>query len=442
MEMLHRAESVPLWIDIELMYLRDDAVEAVETALRCLDCISDLRLSFTDTMYEKLLSNLIGPAPILQSLRLTRFPGIGLESARILPSNFLGACVPRLRELELVRCPIQWDSPLFGNLRRLVLVQVANASRPSIEQIIELLGDMHELEDLELENCGPRLPVGQMSVAVPTHVVHLPLLSRLSLSSHALECANLMNHLSFSSDATLRLICGTSTSLIMDITLIFPSVVRWLSSAPRKVPNARGHIEWLRVTQSHEPKLYFLGSSTVVTDIIEPVLPTVPHMKIILCSNDWVFNLEKNDIMVSLCRDLPLPRLQVLDVSVHFTFSSQQWVDAFGSLQQLHTICLRSCAVTPFMTAIAMTKPDGGLCQGSASVPTTFFPGLHSLIFDDADFGSAGEVIFEEFQDVLMFRVECDVAIESLNFRRCINVYGGHIEVFGELVVDVVWDSY
>lgn len=76
--------------------------------------------------------------------------------------------------------------------------------------MIDVLANMPNLETLKLDDCLPSLPADATASPSPDRIISLPHLSRISLGSLILECADILGHLSFPPSASIQLNCSCS----------------------------------------------------------------------------------------------------------------------------------------------------------------------------------------------------------------------------------------
>jgi hypothetical protein len=101
----------------------------------------------SDNPLEKILANLVEPAPLLNSFSVSFFQ---TSNTHILPQRLFSGEAPRLRELELWYCGLVWDAPVLHALTSLKMSGIHHAARPSMGQIMAVLCNMPNLETLDL----------------------------------------------------------------------------------------------------------------------------------------------------------------------------------------------------------------------------------------------------------------------------------------------------
>lgn len=427
--MLERSGDALLSVGVQCTWRSPRIAELVPVALQHIARISELRLNVEDQTYKDCSEELLPYAPQLHTLHLGRCGrALGARVAHILPSLLLGGRVlPLLRDLELTACPVPWNSPLFTDLTRLALRHfVVPEERPSLEDIATILHSLRDsLRILEMDFCLPESLAAPIPETIP--ILQLPSLSSLSLSSNGLESYHLHTHIRIPPDATLRLVCGSRNDSETESAFdpVIPAVFRWIDSPSQHGPRQPKQLELLRIYLDVILSIRFVGRSSLPKDFDVLKLDaslTEPNLDVVFSSTaNRSFFGGFTGIITSVCHELPLLHLQVLDIRIYSEFTGQTWIDIFGSLPQLNTLCLQSPIVGPLITAIGtntINEPEALTTEAPA-----FFTQLRHLAFRGGEFtGGWHTPCLKRLEQSLVWRNTHGMSIESLRFCACSHV--------------------
>ncbi|KAK0202652.1 hypothetical protein DFS33DRAFT_1341918 [Desarmillaria ectypa] len=444
-EMLRRSKMAPLNIVADLTYMTPKMLAAFDNAMKQVDRSAELNLTGTKTM-EKYLTDLTKRAPFLSKLCIvqvyTRYHEV--EEKIVLPDNFLDGQTPRLRHLDLNRCQVHWDSDLMQNLTYLRIVEPGDF-RPTISQLVDVLEQMPWLETLDLDHALPIVSETTKTLPSASHVISLPHLSSIRLTSNVLETANLLNHINFPSTATMRLVLhgtkGTGTNFSSLVPTISKSRAFAGSSSDKAFKSAP--LKALSLTSPFQTDIRFSAytTSNPFTSCVEFATPALELQL------SWRLNSSgtKEQVAQTICRALPLAQLRVLRVfDPECDFKHTTWVDLFGSLPKLQKIEFAG-ATKIFTEVLSETKPppfvdaDQGynLRRKKHTPDSVYFPRLRSLYLTGTDFAG----LVDTFLDMLMVRAQCGTEVQELTLADCTHLYDKDVELMEEVVVEVAWDN-
>ena len=192
--------------------------------------------------------NLHGPICTweLVSLRFLQMSAPNLEFMNILLGGTAGHLThplfnnhaPNLQSLGLVRCTVDFTSPIFTPLTELSVDLSEKNSRPTILDWLNILGGMLSLQSLRL---GHAISSGSESPNVVFPVIHLDDLDMLSLNGPLHECVILVKHLIVRPCCGLTLLCD-HVQLGFDQrqlwAIIEKKINSWAKNAPYRRLNA------------------------------------------------------------------------------------------------------------------------------------------------------------------------------------------------------------
>ncbi|KAL0072682.1 hypothetical protein AAF712_000445 [Marasmius tenuissimus] len=358
-EMLQLSKCAHLSIDAHVSCTPNFRLDVLSEALKHISRTRCLFIEARKADIETTLSAVTEPAPFLRSMQLVCHPP---ADAIALPENFLGGDAPRLCRLELHRCQIPWNTPFLRNLTSLHIDWSGYRCRRPLTtaQFVDTFQKMSRLVVLELRNC---LPLYANSFDTPECVVYFPHLRHLTLASTELQCANILELVSFPSTAIITLLCESSTR---DVQPFFSTLSNLFSST---LHGGRfiGSAEILFRSQSIGLKTW---STTNPGNSKPSLLPCLD------LQFDWRGAYEA--VMAAALGSLPFADVRTIRVcSNKHDLPAQVIVDHFGSLCQLEKITITNCVIG-FIEAIGRTAPnDPSVSQHSILTPA--FPALHTL---------------------------------------------------------------
>lgn len=441
-EMLKRSKMAPLVVRADLTYMTPKMLDTVQSAMKHLPHTRELHISAMKLPMEKILANaMFLDAPLLESLCLSnpRF-GYASDLNYTLPECGIFNGATRLRRLELTKCNLSWDSPLLTGLTHLKLHDFRSLL-PTMSQMLDALERMPNLESLDLEDCLPTLPDATTTPPQPDRIVNLPHLSRIRLSSQILECANLLNHLCYSSSTSLRLNCKATDATYHEISSLIPAL-----------SNVRKNIR-----EGNEKPIRCLTIEGITTSCLRLQTwpynngprnaPSRPSSRVELELSWRHYGRGTMERVVSeLCHALPLTHLDTLhvyDIDLPLT----KWLRAFGGLSRLKNIHVRGPAACGLIEALHLVEE----CESKRNLRKTkavlsagvFFPGLKKLVLERAHFldEDVDFLDLDELCNCLMQRYECKAEIRELQLIDCYHLSGREVELIRQIVVDVEWDE-
>ncbi|KAJ7765442.1 hypothetical protein DFH07DRAFT_810614 [Mycena maculata] len=447
-EMLKRSKMAPLTIKADMTYMTPRMVNTVHSSLVQISRIGELDVKTGSRSVPEIL-NLTDTAPYLHSLSLAS-PGFSQAEHFTLPDKFLNGEAPRLRKLELTRFFLPWDSPLMANLVHLKIHNPGPTARPSMTEFVQALERMPLLETLELDNALPEIAAGVSTVSMASSRTALKHLKRLAIANvSALECADVLNHLSYPPTTSTRISCVGETSTVTAFSALIPA----LSDVPGQ---SAGNLKNLR-------SLYIsIGFGGIVlrgwTCSVQSFDPpaTRPFLDLDLRCHRFM-RAESEELMAFACKSLPIRGLRALSLSTDMhEIGTKTWISTFADLPTLLTVRLRGEA-----TSLIATLREDVFVKGVKQIPRTpavkhvgrrgslrnarksvsgglFFPALRNLVLEGADFSAPA---LDTFEDALMERCERKQELWTLKLYDCNRLTPDDVERLEHIVVEVDWDE-
>ncbi|KAH6901494.1 hypothetical protein BKA70DRAFT_1157711 [Coprinopsis sp. MPI-PUGE-AT-0042] len=222
--MVERSANVPISINFRSSYRRDPrSLGILSTAISNPDRWRNVSIGYRNISTDpninipEKLGALRKPAPLLVRLSLA-MDDSSSPDIYSLPEDFLQGSAPALRELELHRCFLPWQSNLFRRLTSLRLSfprhLQAPITRPTPDRLAEILSLMPGLNELYL-----KIQVPDMCSGLPSNrAFHFRSLTSLRLVGATAELAGLLSRLRIPSSTKVDLQCvnadGTSIACV------------------------------------------------------------------------------------------------------------------------------------------------------------------------------------------------------------------------------------
>ncbi|KAJ3721381.1 hypothetical protein DFJ43DRAFT_1094890 [Lentinula guzmanii] len=479
-EMIRRSKMAPLAIEVTSdMWLTPRVLDAVSEGLKHLPRINEIRLSASRDNMVKLLTGINHAAPFLRTLLLdvgrSDYYYPSLSEPYMLPEDFLGGDTSHLSHIELTRCHLPWDSSL---LRNITFLKVHNPGppAPTLDQFIGALIGMPQLEVLDLENS---LPATSDTESTEKLGVSLPRLRRLRTVGTINECAIFLEHVVVPSNATIHLAAkcsdppevGSSTlQLIRDVCQRLPVVRETASTSSSSnspsiksllVQSTGGGSGVILEAWNSVPKIRSSFTTLYPSreNSINPVsyVPSIGWLKLELSWRNSVTRRLHDEVIVAVCRPLPLTQLRNLHIRNGYpdSVSSPTFANTFGMLPKVNTLTVEGDSAYEFVEALSQhTGSQSGPGVDGVTVPSTSgpspgrltlaFPALRTLKLIEADFDRENEMantLLPPLLDCLMQRYEYKAEVHKLILERCTRLNSDDVQELEEIVADVDWDQ-
>ncbi|TFK23051.1 hypothetical protein FA15DRAFT_705795 [Coprinopsis marcescibilis] len=433
--MLDRSQSVPLAVGVE-WFCDEDLPSSTEVSFqRALEknCSRLEQLYFQADSHTTLREFLEYIPPSVPNLRTLSISDCGSGNRTFRHTQSLKLDAPKLRDLRLINCRINWTSPLLRGLTSLRVWSHVNATGlsnppPTAGEFLQALENMPALESLSLKIVYPDLS------SMKREPVQLHHLQDLSLDGPFAEVVGVLRHLSIPTTTRINLACSVSTSGISRISTMFGRALHssWLSAPLAKGSSdaAPQHLKSL-VLSPHKEAVIIYGWF-------------LPHTY-----PDWNRDRPELTLQLDFEADSDRPRLaqllsrlpiaQVRSLALYGVITEEDLVP-ICRLPFLQKIALRRTIAQTFLEYMAA---EPSLRDGSQNTSLNYLPQLQVVAIDKTDFyGMDDELSVEELLDFLMIRYEFGVPVQMVEIRGCYNLHKRDVcsikHVVGEMVY---WDG-
>jgi hypothetical protein len=413
-EMLRRSKSGPIVIKATLP---GTALEksALLLAMEQIHRTRILHLKFCHIPTSSITSNLRRLAPRLESLRLlldVEVPRLNADFFLPVPELPFNGETPQLRHVQLVGCGISWDIPIFNKLHHLEIK--SPSIRPTMKQILVVLGKMPLLRKLILKDACPLFP-DNAAFHNNHHTVQLLQLSVLDLTDDPCHCSNLLNHLSYPATSSVRLKFAWSTVDFERTLSAMISTGGW---------DKDGKLIGSLFVEQDVCDIRF---RCWITDSCSPsyLATTTSQLELVVCAPHL-----KDASLLAVCKALPLSHLKILHVALDLT--AGHWLDAFGNCPRLHTIRVRNATLSGLVRAL---DPAGDFLS----------PQLHTLTLREIDFEEFPTEdcphLLPALEACLRERSHRNITVKELHLYDCLWLSADDVRSLEEFVDDVTWDG-
>jgi len=370
---------------------------------------------------------------------------------------------PKLRSFTTSQVVIPWSLIPRGQLTQLKITFSRGISTPGISslndsnQLFGLLINSPELEVLSLEFCLPSmLPQGSHGEAI-----HLPRLSRLSLSGSTSRVTNLLKRLKLPSSATLHLRCISEDPSTYPNDLITPLIsAHFHNPAPME-------FESFRVTISCRERLMRVAASIAPTKsrvnqswVLEDHRDNEPELTLSFDNLPPFSHSSQVDILGQLCSMLAISNLKFLSISACNKIQYTDWDKLFQQCKKITTIQATGLGASGLLGSIAPPKSTNVTSgrkgrnkrrkatqtqvtgtMGAYAAPTSPLPKLTSLLLENIDVGVPqphSGVLYDILADTLRRRKENKTPLKTC-VDRCV-IGTKQVDSLQKFVEEVRWD--
>ena len=466
-EMLARAANAPLDIDIDLEEVSSVSRPEVLHMFRPhLSHTRELRLHSLSKEHSDGVRDIYSQeAPTLEHFQ------VDVSTNSYIPFRELGGTTlfkgraPKLRTIILSQVLIPWSLIPRGQLTQLTigfLFEVSVSDVPSygdLNQLIDLLVNSPELEVLVLGCCLPsrlsRFPHGR--------TIDLPRLSRLCLAGSSSRIMNLLKMLRFPSSAMLHCHCVSENTPTHNDHLLLPVVSAHLQS-PSPVEFKNLNVVISRTNRSLE----VTASTTLPTSGIrqpQGFESDTDEEEFILSFDGLPEHGSWTDIIVQVCKMLPISNLEILSISASNVLDRVNLVELLKRCTKVSamqavgrgTSALVRALTTSKATNTADPKPTGkgkkkrhdskdstpAQPTKSTAAPAPLFPKLTFLSLKRQDFAEINHpsgILFDVVENGLRQRkVEYCAPLKMLRIEECA-ISARRTKALQKLVQDFRWD--
>lgn len=425
-EVLARSCRAPLHVQVGVT---DATVEPTRLILRELARIEELLIGVSAETFH-ILRALDAPAPLLRSLNIEALYQRSPRPAPQLPSlEVLARSVAKLEQLDLLHCPFPWSLPVpFTSLTHLKVVGTGD-DRPAMGHIIIVLACLKHLESLDFEGMLPTLPDDATSISSPSTVVSLPRLQRIRLEGAAVECADMLNHLSFPSTVYLTLECTSARGMVALIGCIQARI------PVIEQPHTIAFEEDFAESKTH------VRLSADDGPISHAAFPLVVTFK---CSSTPSTATPAWWNPVIFCSHIPLASVHYVHLSgilppSYYDDQAHQWLQVFSEMVALEVLSAEGLAAyrVPHILSVALSEGGPPCLQTIRRVE------LEDVVFGTAETFERGEpgAFTEELVQSLLARLWDVPPLDAITIRRSKYVDSRCVERLEKVVGRVEWDG-
>jgi len=397
-EILRRSKKTPLFIIADVRLFPRDGVQEFRTLWLHISRVRELDVSTlgtfgSSTWSRDCLPEHPTPAPMLETFKLSH---VELIAEKQFPDDFFQGDVPALRQLTVMNFPVNWESPSFKQLVQLTVSFSSwdNRVAPSMRQMLDFLGNLPNLEILELQHAFPVVDVPAVTL-VSDRTIALPRLKRLTVNSIFLSCSNVLRQLRFPSLKFLDL--QFSQVDPRDFPSILPTLSDWDNAAR---------------SGQHPFITYFLceyiGSGMLFSTFDPQEGDSFATAESALRVK--LLNTFSTEVVRSVSKILSLQNLEVLRVISTVTLEEDRWLECFGHLPRLKTLSVFGNLQSEVLRALSseMLTSTSALLELTSSV--LYFPVLCELVIECWCMGS----YFEQLKSCLQKRLKFQMGIQKL----------------------------
>ncbi|KAF8556006.1 hypothetical protein OG21DRAFT_1507098 [Imleria badia] len=461
--LLRRSQMAPLRVGFDITYGTRRSLPMLEMLFEHLPRMEEFHIrGVPPDAVPNIISKLLVPAPLLQSLQLTvlskKRPLVPLDSPTL--PVILSQTTPKLQSLVLARLDIAWHSLTLTGITSLRLLTMP---RPhTMQQLSSILSQMPRLMELELEDVLPWLsPFRQDPL---TEQITLPCLSRLSITATIPDIVHFLSHVHIPLETEIRLKCvfGGQDSLSQLLSYVQKRLSPQEDEREGSLP--KQPIRSMCIEGS-PPRSFFVTCSTSECGYRYrglTVNENPSHGQISPISYDWgrdiplKMNVQDHlltalteTVMVDIFQHLSLAHLQMLAVNFPEAadLSDGFWKDLFNLAPKLQFIKLRYTELRSFVTTLA---PDHHGWKGQNQVLAA--RALEEIELEQVSFATAcdadiGDEIYECdptvhcLCDALARRRHAGYPLRRITILKSSNVGTNEVDELRGVVCEVKWDG-
>ncbi|KAI0317232.1 hypothetical protein OF83DRAFT_1083745 [Amylostereum chailletii] len=361
-EMLARARNSGVVFDLRLPYITaKEGRWARNLLVAHLHHTTTVTLRGSASEVDAVAELLSTPAPALEELRIEPDHYVFGEIPMALPPTLFAGKTPHLRSVFVRYCALPWPFPALGEgLSSFGMwlpdpfspFESHRVQCPSLSHLLDTLERMPNLETLHLANCLPDTRADSYS----PQAVELPRIAWLGLEGPAVDCRNLLSHVSIPSTAQLSIRARLASSDDLRPLIAFVSAHYAARGRPLHALDVEG-------TSSA-----FAGLELRVRAWEDRSPEPEPALSFSL-SWEHAGVLDPLDAMRRVCGALPLDALRTLAVAVDGAkWTAQTWVETFGRCARVERIRTASpLEVRTLAAALVGAAPR----QDGAALPPT-----------------------------------------------------------------------
>ena len=406
-------------------------------------------------------------APVLEHFEL----GISDASLITFPQLAAGMTLfkghsPKLRSFIISHITIPWSLVPRGQLTQLRITSswISTLSVSSLNdsnQLFDLLLNSPELKSLSIKFCLPSV-LSQVACGEP---IHLPCLSRLSLSGSTSRVTNLLKRLKLPSSATLHLDCISEDPLTDPNHLILPLIsAHFHNPAPVEFKSFRVTFHLRKHFMSVAASISPTDSTIYNSWVLEDHRDSEPELTLSFYTPPEFGHSSQGDILRQLCSMLAISNVKFLSISDCDTSRCLNWYELFRQCRKVITIQANGPGTSGLLWSLApprstnMTSGRKGKNRrhndratqtqvtstiGTHAASASPFPKLTSLLLENMDFGEAffrSNHLYDVLACTLRRRKENRTPLKTLCLDCCV-ISTKQVNSLQKLVWEVRWDG-
>jgi len=446
--MLSRAKMAPLVIRTDLSRDRIDLLQPVLD--KHISTVRELDIRASQSTLETLFKYMMTETPLLESLLIwnTNRDNLGMggfwlpDSIPVKPTAIETKRIPspsrKLRYLELRSCAFPWDSPRYNNLTHFKLYHIHHAQRPNMTGLLAILVTMQGLQDLTLVEATPS--------AEECFIVDLPHLLRITLQDPAINCASLLEHLTFPLTTIMTIICPA----LITLTWTFESeVCKRLIPAIAEHCNIKPVYNFVRIKHTSSSGMRVILNHPRGYELLNL------HLR---CGG-WppTFAAKATGAIFHVFSIAHVSALELEGLSKKPDSKEEfkEWVELWRELSRFKSLrALHLNQTTPPMVLEVLLQRAMhciGICLepstehiGSDGISRQLLPRLERIVLRHLDCGidagTSGPSFMDSLRSLLWARRQGKTVIPKLEIRNCRNLFLqdlAHLKFFA----DVTWDG-
>ena len=389
---------------------------------------------------------------LLESLRIKPVYSTpeDLVSSRVLSvlSAVLMDAGESLRRLELSRCALDWKLNLPSHITHLKLHAIPSNARPTSAQFMNALGQLSNLESLDLVNAFPIYEKEDKSYS--RDCINFGHLKKLNIYSSNAEIVAFLSLVTFSPRAAVEVCSQYDTSnatrdAIVDFSTLFTALAQsYAHSASQSLFRtfvARG--ESIRCAPALNLRLgLFSTDAFAESKWSSDDSQYTPRLSILLkWSRDTLPYLQGTSRAISAFHTSGFPLHAVTHVHLlrFLELAPATLASTLGILPAVRCVTAQRKAGNALVYALSM--PSG------ATIPPLSFARLTAIRFHALELrpssstrGFSDSVSTKHLRDCLVHRRKSGAEIYTLTLFRCKNLEAADVSELKRVVVDVSWD--
>ncbi|KAF9467139.1 hypothetical protein BDZ94DRAFT_1211513 [Collybia nuda] len=456
---LHRARTLPISVRA---IVDANNQRSLLCALQSTPTIRDVHITSPIHRIAPLMEILKRPNPFLESLIIhitkpdnnndIRFSKRAFQSA--------GPPLPKLRYLELHRCPFGLVSPQYIGLTHLSLHHLPFSERPSRQEFLSLIEKFLMLEHLTLIHAFPKNIVAGQTIS--GRIVQLPNLHTLSLTGSVQELVNLLDCIMLPPTARLQCYIDRVEDFKTNFWRLAKAIGSHFREAVRAIP-----IDTL-VVSVREDSSRFLNDYETNPDFRQTL--RVQAFGVDPRCTDAVLDLTlgpdshtANDNVIvnalsAIWDALPLMQVHTLTLQSVDVITQKSWPRLLLSLPSLRVIDIVGHAPSGLVWALLLNARSHSHLEYD-DTNMILLPRLNDIYLHNIDCFAGGLMVSQldpinshsdlddsRFLDVLLAYLEdrhrCGFGVRSLCLSRCVRVAREVMEELRGCVSNLWWDNH